>query len=92
MSDTTQIILAVIGTGVTLLGILVGLLVSLFRILRQDIKEIDTRRDAYERPTERPQRRPLSGPLQPQRPCRLRFAPCPESLPDKNLYQAISKV
>ena len=36
MSDTAQIILAVIGTGITLLGILVGLLVSLFRILRLD--------------------------------------------------------
>jgi hypothetical protein len=54
MSDTTQIILAVIGTGVTLLGVLVGLLVSLFHILRQDIKEIDARIDAYEQPTERP--------------------------------------
>ena len=37
MSDTAQIILAVIGTGITLLGILVGLLVSLFRIQRQDL-------------------------------------------------------
>ena len=36
MSDTAQIIVAVIGTGVTLLGILAGLLVSLFRILRLD--------------------------------------------------------
>lgn len=50
MSDTTQIILAVIGTGVTLLGILVGFLASLFRIqrqdmaaLRQDIKETNAR-------------------------------------------------
>lgn len=53
MSDTAQIILAVIGTGITLLGILVGLLVSLFRIqrqdmaaLRQDIKEINARIDS----------------------------------------------
>ena len=37
MSDTAQIILAVIGTGITLLGILAGLLLSLFRILRQDV-------------------------------------------------------
>lgn len=37
MSDTAQIILAVIGTGITLSGILVGLLVSLFRIQRQDL-------------------------------------------------------
>ena len=37
MSDTAQIILAVIATGVTLLGILVGLLVSLFRIQHQDL-------------------------------------------------------
>ena len=37
MSDTAQIILAVIGTGITLLGILVGLLVSLFRIQRHDL-------------------------------------------------------
>ena len=44
MSDTAQIILAVIETGVTLLGILVGQLVSLFRIqcqyvpaLRQEV-------------------------------------------------------
>ena len=48
MSDTTQIILAVIGTGITLLGILVGLLVSLFRILRQDIKETNARIDALD--------------------------------------------
>ncbi len=40
MSDTAQIILAVIGTGVTLLGILAGLLVTLFRILRLDINSI----------------------------------------------------
>ncbi|MDE2755678.1 MAG: hypothetical protein OXI92_03910 [Acidobacteriota bacterium] len=46
MIDTTPIILAVIGTGVTLLGILAGLLVSLFRILRQDIKETNSRIDA----------------------------------------------
>ena len=53
MSDTTPIILAVIGTGVTLLGILAGLLISLFRILRQDmaalrqeIKETNTRVDS----------------------------------------------
>lgn len=37
MSDTSQILLAVTGTGVTLLGILAGLLVSLFRLLRQDM-------------------------------------------------------
>ena len=37
MSDTAQIIVAVVGTGITLLGILTGLLVSLFRILRQDV-------------------------------------------------------
>ena len=37
MSDTAQIILAVIGTGITLLGILAGLLLSLFRMLRQDV-------------------------------------------------------
>ncbi len=47
MSDTTQIILAVIGTGITLLGILVSLLVSLFRIQRQDLaafrQDIDSR-------------------------------------------------
>ena len=53
MSDTTPIILAVIGTGVTLLGILAGLMVSLFRILRldlaalrQDIKETNARIDS----------------------------------------------
>ena len=46
MSDTNQIILAVVGTGITLLGILVGLLVSLFRILRQDIKETNARIDS----------------------------------------------
>ena len=40
MSDTTQIILTVIATGVTLLGILAGLLVSLFRIQREDSAEI----------------------------------------------------
>ena len=48
MSDTAQIILAVIGTGVTLLGILAGLLLALFRLLRQDIKETNTRIDALE--------------------------------------------
>ena len=37
MSDTAQIIVAVIGTGVTLLGILIGLLLFLFRIQRQDL-------------------------------------------------------
>ena len=53
MSDTAQIIVAIIGTGVTLLGILAGLLVSLFRLLRQDlaalrqdIKETNARIDA----------------------------------------------
>ena len=53
MGDTTQIILTVIATGVTLLGILAGLLVSLFRIqredlaaLRQDIKETNARIDS----------------------------------------------
>ena len=53
MSDTTPIILAVIGTGVTLLGILAGLLVSQYRILRldlaalrQDIKETNARIDS----------------------------------------------
>ena len=46
MSDTNQIILAVVGTGITLLGILVGLLVSQFRILRQDIKETNARIDS----------------------------------------------
>ena len=52
MNDTTPIVLTVIGTGVTLLGILAGLLVTLFRILRQDmvalrqdIKETNTRID-----------------------------------------------
>ena len=40
MSDTAQIILAVVGTGVTLLGILASLLVSQFRIQRQDIATI----------------------------------------------------
>ena len=40
MTDTSPIILAVIGTGITLLGILVGLQVSLFRWLRQDIQAI----------------------------------------------------
>ena len=40
MSDTAQIILAVVGTGVTQLGILAGLLVSQFRIQRQDIATI----------------------------------------------------
>ena len=55
MSDTAQIILAVIGTGVTLLGILLGLLLFLFRIqrqdtatLRHDIKETNARIDAME--------------------------------------------
>ena len=48
MSDTAQIILAVIGMGITLLGILAGLLVSLFRILRQDIKETNGRIDALD--------------------------------------------
>ena len=62
MSDTAQIILAVIGTGITLLGILAGLLVSLFRILRldtntirqemveirQEIKETNTRIESLE--------------------------------------------
>ena len=59
MSDTAQIILAVIGTGITLLGILVGLLLFLFRIqrqdlaafrteIRQDIKETNTRIDALD--------------------------------------------
>ena len=53
MSDTTPIILVVIGTGVTLLGILAGLLVSQYRILRldlaalrQDIKETNARIDS----------------------------------------------
>ena len=53
MSDTTPIILAVIGTGVTLLGVLAGLLVFLFRTLRldmaglrQDIKETNARMDS----------------------------------------------
>ena len=40
VSDTAQIIAAVIGTGITLLGILAGLLVSLFRILRLDTNTI----------------------------------------------------
>ena len=40
MSDTAQIILAVVGTGVTLSGVLAGLLVSQFRIQRQDIATI----------------------------------------------------
>ena len=40
MSDTAQIILAVVGTGVTLSGILAGLLVFQFRIQRQDIATI----------------------------------------------------
>ena len=47
MSDTAQIIVAVIGTGITLLGILVGLLLFQFRIQRQDIatirQDIDSR-------------------------------------------------
>ena len=53
MSDTTPVILAVIGTGVTLLGVLAGLLVFLFRTLRldmaalrQDIKETNARIDS----------------------------------------------
>lgn len=46
MSDTNQVILAVVGTGITLLGILVGLLVFQFRILRQDIKETNSRIDS----------------------------------------------
>ena len=37
MSDTAQIILAVIGTGVTLLGIMASLLIFQFRIQRQDL-------------------------------------------------------
>lgn len=40
MSDTAQIILAVIATGVTLLGILTGLLLALFRIQREDSAKI----------------------------------------------------
>ena len=48
MSDTDQIILAVVGTGITLLGILVGLLVFLFRVLRQDIKETNARIDTLD--------------------------------------------
>ena len=47
MSDTAQIIVAVIGTGITLLGILAGLLLFQFRIQRQDIatirQDIDSR-------------------------------------------------
>ena len=48
MSDTTPVILAVVGTGITLLGVLVGLLVSLFRMLRQDLKETNARIDTME--------------------------------------------
>ena len=48
MSDTAQIILAVIGTGITVSGILAGLLVSRFRILRQHIKETNGRIDALD--------------------------------------------
>ena len=50
MSDTAQIILAVVGTGITLLGIQTGLLVSLFRILRQDVdsRHKDLRQDLAE--------------------------------------------
>ena len=60
MSDATQIILAVIGTGITLLGILAGLVLALWRAMdsrhkdlsqaiadmRQDIKETNARVDA----------------------------------------------
>ncbi|MDE2965825.1 MAG: hypothetical protein OXU26_18100 [Acidobacteriota bacterium] len=47
MSDTAQIIVAVIGTGITLVGILAGLLLSLFRMLRQDVdsRHKDLRQD-----------------------------------------------
>ena len=40
MSDTSQIILAVIGTGITLLGILVGLLLSLWRAMDSRHKDL----------------------------------------------------
>ena len=42
MSDTTQIILAVVGTGATLLSILAGLLLFVFRIQRQDLAAFRT--------------------------------------------------
>ena len=46
-TDITPIILAGIGTGITLLGILSGLLIFLFRILRQDMatlrQDVDSR-------------------------------------------------
>ena len=59
MSDTAQIILAVIGTGITLLGILVGLVLALWRAMdsrhkdlsqaiaemRQDVRALHTRID-----------------------------------------------
>ncbi len=50
MSDTAQIILAVIGTGITLLGILAWLLLSLFRGLCQDLdsRHKDLRQDLAE--------------------------------------------
>ena len=50
MSDAAQIILVVVGTGITLLGIQTGLLVSLFRILRQDVdsRHKDLRQDLAE--------------------------------------------
>ena len=47
MSDTTPVILAVVGTGITLLGVLAGLLLFLFRMLRQDMavvrQDVDSR-------------------------------------------------
>ena len=57
MSDTIQIILAIVATGATLLSILAGLLLFLFRIqrqdlaafrteIRQDIKDINNRIDS----------------------------------------------
>ena len=51
MSDTAPIILAVIGTGVTLLGILAGLLLSLFRILNAKIDALDNRIDSLKEKT-----------------------------------------
>ena len=40
MSETAQIILAVIGTGITLLGILVGLVLALWRAMDSRHKDL----------------------------------------------------
>lgn len=40
MSDTSTILLAIVGTGISLLTVLVPLLVFLFRWLRQDVQAL----------------------------------------------------